>query len=137
MPQWEKKALGDLCDTISVTYHGNDDREHMLAINEYFYGVKHKIDGIILLPYSHQIYSIYMDTIIRDSNDITSELLYPELSGTFTFGSYHPALVEVLLKIIRNSYVGYRLHADSPNALEDKFFLVVVRDYRIGAVRKS
>ena len=48
------------------TYHGNDDREHMLAINEYFYGVKHKIDGIILLPYSHQIYSIYMDTIIRD-----------------------------------------------------------------------
>lgn len=48
------------------TYHGNDDRERMIAINEYFYGSKTDLSGIIVLPYSHQLYSIYMAAIIRD-----------------------------------------------------------------------
>ena len=47
-------------------YHDNDDIERMKAINEYFYGNPSKIDGPIILPFSHQIYSIYLNEIIGD-----------------------------------------------------------------------
>ena len=47
-------------------FHENDDRERMQIINDYFHGTPLKINGPIILPFSHQIYSIYLNEIISD-----------------------------------------------------------------------
>ena len=47
-------------------FHENDDRERMQIINDYFHGTPLKINGPIILPFSHQIYSVYLNEIISD-----------------------------------------------------------------------
>lgn len=56
------KVVKDFIDA----FHNNDDRERMELLNAYFHGIKYVITGTILLPYSHQIYSSYMNNIIHD-----------------------------------------------------------------------
>ena len=70
------KLIKDFIDT----YHENDDIEHMVAINNYFYGTKPDLEGIMILPYSHQLYSIFLQTIIRDIVDGTLKIAFdPDL----------------------------------------------------------
>lgn len=74
-------------------YHGNDDMARMIELNEYFYGLKHTLEGMIILPYSHEIYSIYLNTIIRD-------IIY----GTFDI-AYDPDLPRLLQQVTPYDYL--------------------------------
>lgn len=47
-------------------YHTNDDYERIQALNKYFHDIKYITEGIIVLPYSHKLYSSYCNTIIHD-----------------------------------------------------------------------
>lgn len=47
-------------------YHNNDDYDRIQELNKYFHDIEFITEGIILLPYSHKLYSSYCNTIIHD-----------------------------------------------------------------------
>ena len=74
-------------------YHDNDDFARMVELNEYFYGIKPSLEGMIILPYSHEIYSVYLNTIIRDI-----------IHGTFDI-AYDPDIPRLLKQVIPYDYL--------------------------------
>jgi hypothetical protein len=66
------KIVKDFIDT----YHDNDDYDRIQILNDYFHGIKYIPSGTILLPYSHQIYSIYTNNIIHAIMNGTASISY-------------------------------------------------------------
>lgn len=47
-------------------FHSNDDKTRLEILNTYFYGKSPDLDGLLLVPGNHRLYSVFMNTIIRD-----------------------------------------------------------------------
>lgn len=47
-------------------FHTNTDKARLEILNRYFYGVSPDLSGLLLVPGNHRLYSIFMNTIIRD-----------------------------------------------------------------------
>lgn len=47
-------------------FHTNDDKARLEILNMYFYGKSPDISGLLLIPGNHRLYSVFMNTVIRD-----------------------------------------------------------------------
>lgn len=58
------------------SYHENDDYIRIQQLNTYFYGIEYIPEGIVVLPYSHKLYSSYCNTIINEIVDGKANISY-------------------------------------------------------------
>jgi hypothetical protein len=76
-----KTCIPKFLQELLLKYHPNTDKERIVTLNEYFYNKIDVLPDKIILQASHQLYSIYLNTIIRDIVWDTFQISYdPDLT---------------------------------------------------------
>jgi hypothetical protein len=76
-----KTCIPKFLQEFLLQYHPNTDKDRIVLLNEYFHEHINIIPNIIVLEKSHQIYSIYLNTLIRDIVWNTFQISYdPDLT---------------------------------------------------------